>query len=178
MALLHNLPKELSLIIDFYSNPIQCFHCEKMSFMIKGYAYNPAYKKCYDCLSKCACDIYCVYLCNFDSIQYYNNYKIYHNINHYFPGTKCYYCDEILCMYCVNKIDITRYAVYSIYSCKNCLRKCKQCSEIINKYHCYEDVNHNNRCSSCDDIIDFPTTHCRKYDICTPCTMPPLEETL
>lgn len=174
MALLQNLPKELSLIIDLYSYPIQCFHCEKMSFEIKSFAFNPTYKRCYCCFNVCDCGRHCISL---PPLDIYEKESIHHDPNKYFPAKLCYYCDKIICMFCIYKIKINRYAIYNIYSCKNCLRKCKKCHEIINEYHTYYAHDHE-RCSRCDGTIDRSRSHCIKCDICLNCTMPGLEETL
>lgn len=174
MALLDNLPKELSLIIDLYSHPIECFYCEKISFEIKSFAFNPTYKRCYSCLDKCDCGRHCTSLFSFYTDEEENTR---YDPNKYFSGTRCYYCDKIICIFCINEIKIKRFGNYKISSCENCLRKCKKCHEIINEYNTYMNSNHREHCYCCNDTIDHPQSHCRKCDICFDCTVPDLEET-
>src|SRR6266567_3108040 len=115
MSLLDNIPKELSLLIEQYKHPINCFICKKKTFTIRICYCSPKTKCCNDCLLKCNnCDCYVSKnniiawdssLMTFEKNSNISRIKIdmkcfIFSDNYYSSHYKCDYCEELFCFKC------------------------------------------------------------------------------
>jgi len=177
MTLLDNIPRELVLIIRDYSEPIKCSLCENMSFEIKSSYTDAAINQCYTCLKKCdLCDSHCEISPKFDISQREN---IHRDLNCYYPGTrcglncyfstiKCGYCNCVVCIFCINELNIHRQIRGSrtIFKCNYCMEKCKKCNNIIHDYYTYNNVYGHRCCLYCERAVNDHCTHCKLCETC------------
>jgi len=129
MALLENLPKELSLIINFYQNPLKCYGCQKISFEGMNHIDSEE-KSCLTCLTRCNdCN---VFILNDWWITGKNNIKMDNYDGYYFNGINCDSCYNEICFQCASETGpFTNIISFKNYICRQCAKLCRNNYEYI-----------------------------------------------